>query len=129
MQKATNKIFMWYTTGAYSADLCYGPYYQSDIEKIGRKSYHTLNELLKLDLEDSVRKKLLKARPGSRIHFLDYCSTGSMMLKCITKEKLKSFKKLETLYKTISEKESELKKLEKEYKKETKSLITQRDNV
>lgn len=119
---------MWYTTGAYRAEVCKGPYYDSHTKKIGRKSYHTLSELLKLDLEDSVKKNLIKARPGSRVFFLDYCSTGSLMLKCITKEKLKSLKKLDTLYKKIAIKQSELKRAEKEYEKAEKSLISERDN-
>ena len=128
MRKTKEKIFMWYTTGAYRAEVCKGPFYDDHVKKIGRKGYHTLSELLKLDLEDSVRKNLIKARPGSKVFFLDYCSTGSLMLKCITKEKLKTLKKLDTLYKKITIKDSELKRAEKEYEKAEKSLITERDN-
>ena len=87
--KSENKIFIWFATGAYGKEIWPGPHYVSDIKKIGKKLTHTLEELLKMDVSDSIKKKLLKAKPGSSVFIHNLHANGDLYVQRLSDDKIK----------------------------------------
>lgn len=88
------KVFMWVLEGAYGEEPSYGPYYHEHTKKIGNKPAHTLEDLLKLEIEESTKRKLRQARPGQMISFSPISSTSELYLKCLSDKQKKQFKQL-----------------------------------
>ena len=81
------RIFMWYDSG--DNEPFYGPWMYGDSELIGKKLYHPLDELLKMNISDSIKKKLKSAKIGTKvkIHYLH--SSGDLMVKRIDENQSK----------------------------------------
>ena len=81
------KYFMWYDSG--HNEPFRGPHYYCDVDIIGKKYYHTLNELLKTSISDSIKKKLTGAKLGTKIkiHYLHL--NGNLMVKRIDENQVK----------------------------------------
>lgn len=108
-----SKYFMWYDSGRPSHPI-YGPHYHVDTELIGRAYYHSLEDLLKMRISESLKKKLNSAKIGTRIlvHYLH--SNGDLMLKRINENQLDSLNKMIALNQEIDLLEEKIKKLENE---------------
>jgi len=78
------KYFMWYDSGDNKP--WYGPHYYSDVDIIGKKLYHTLDELLKTSISDSIKKKLKGAKLGTKIKIHYLHSSGNLMVKRIDED-------------------------------------------
>jgi len=92
------KYFMWFDS--YNNEPCYGPHYYCDVDKIGKKYYHTLEDLLKTRISESLKKKLSGAKIGTKIkiHYLHL--NGNLMVKRIDENQVKI---LDTLTKSTKE--------------------------
>lgn len=82
---------MWFDSGDFNTyhpdpKPYYGPHYYGDEQKIGKKTYHTLDELLKIGLSNSVRKRLKGAKIGSEIKAHRLHANGDLMLVRITED-------------------------------------------
>jgi hypothetical protein len=82
--KEETKIFVWYDSSCYEP--IYGPHMYGDVKTIGKKLCHTLDDLLKMDISESLKKRLTGAKIGSniKIHYLH--SNGNLMVKRINPE-------------------------------------------
>lgn len=98
--KTKDKLFIWFATGAYGKEIWPGPHYVHDIKKIGKKLTHTLDELLKMDVSDSIKKKLLKAKPGSSVLIHNLHANGDLYVQRLSDDKIK---KVEEFRKTNSQ--------------------------
>jgi len=77
------KLFMWYDSGGRDHRYPYpilGPYMSYDNKLIGEKYYHTLEDLLKIYLSDSIKKKLMSAKIGTKIKIMRLHSSGDLMV-------------------------------------------------
>jgi hypothetical protein len=92
---AKQKTFMWVLEGAYGEEPSYGPFYFEYAKKIGTKMSHKLEDLLKLDIEASLKRKLRQARPGQMIAFSPVSSTSELFLKCLSDKQIKQLKQLQ----------------------------------
>lgn len=108
------RYFMWYDTDYRSRGADYGPHYYGDEKKIGKRLYHTLDDLLETSLSDSVKKRLKGAKIGTKIkaHYLH--SSGDLMLKRIDPEVTKILDKIMKLDKESSKLRTEVGKKEYE---------------
>lgn len=93
-------IFMWYDSSDNRP--VYGPYYYSDVEKIEKKLYHRLGELLLMNISDTLKKRLNGARIGTSIKIHYWHSNGDMMVKRITREQVDLLDKLTDLNAELS---------------------------
>lgn len=109
-----DKFFMWYDSDDHKMGPCYGPHYYGDQAKIGKKLYHNLEELLKMNIPDSLKKRLQGAKVGTKIkiHYLHSC--GNLMVRRISTEEVSELNMLEKLNKQISDMQKEIFKLEEE---------------
>ncbi len=130
------KIFRWFEGTFQGKEIreSKGPYYTQDVNDIGsQKSYHTLDELLKIRrLSESKRKKISNARPGTKIKFCRLHSCGFLFLQRMDDLEIEKLTKVQSLKEQISNLKKEiddsipkelkdrLKKLEKELNKESK---------
>jgi hypothetical protein len=92
------KYFMWYDN--YNNEPCHGPHYYCDVNKIGKKYYHTLDELLKTSISDSIKKRLIGAKIGTKIKIHYLHSNGDLMVKRVDENQMKI---LDTLTKSTKE--------------------------
>jgi hypothetical protein len=81
------RVFMWYDNGDNKP--FYGPWMYGDSDLIGKKLYHPLDELLKMNISDSIKKKLKSARMGTKIKIHYLHSSGDLMVKRIDEEQIK----------------------------------------
>lgn len=107
-----NKFFMWYDSSRKDWPIC-GPHYYGDAKLIGKKCYHSLEELLKMSIADSLKKRLISAKIGTRIkvHYLHSC--GDLMLKRIDDDQVKALNeaiKIDEEISALNEKAESLKK-------------------
>lgn len=94
---AKQKTFMWVLEGAYGEEPARGPYYHEHTKKIGSKMSHTLEDILKLEIEESTKRKLRQARPGQMISFSPVSSTSELYLKCLSDKQIKQLKQLQSI--------------------------------
>jgi len=87
------KYFMWIATDAYGEEPMKAPYYASDVEKIGKKFYHSLNDILKMDISDSTKARLRNAAVGGRIKIHDLHANGDLYAVCIDQNNIPMIKK------------------------------------
>jgi hypothetical protein len=83
MEKET-KYFAWYDDSNNTP--YYGPHMRADEQIIGKKLYHTLDDLLKMDISESIKKRLKGAKIGSKIKIHYLHSNGDLMVKRINPE-------------------------------------------
>lgn len=114
------KYFMWYDSeGEHDYQRggpCYGPHYAVDEELIGKKLFHSLEDLLKTKatFSESIKKRLINSKVGTKIkvHYLH--RSGNLMLRRVSEEELKIISRLEEIYNKERELNSEINKLELE---------------
>lgn len=108
------KYFMWYDSDDYRGGPCYGPHYAVDEKLIGKKLFHSLDDLLKTKstFSESTKKRLISAKPGTKIkaHYLH--SSGDLMVKRISEKEVNLLLQLEKSYDNIQELKIELNKIE-----------------
>lgn len=115
------KYFMWYDSCGNT--LWKGPHYTCDEKLIGKKYYHTLEDLLKINsISDVMKEKLKDVEVGTKIavHYLH--SNGILMLKCITFDEAKELDLFDGINHNINELKSQIEELELK-KKRTISKI------
>lgn len=100
MNEKELKLFMWYDSSDNKPWA--GPHYYGDENLIGKKLYHTLDDLLKTSISDSIKKRLSGAKIGTRIKIHYLHSSGDLMVKRITEEQAKSLDELWSLYGEIN---------------------------
>ncbi len=105
------KYFMWYDSGR---GITYGPHHFHDENLIGKKLYHSLEDLLKTTISDSIKKRLISAKPGTKIkvHYLH--RGGDLMLKRIDESQVAIIDQLENNYTQQREINQRYRKLEQE---------------
>lgn len=105
------KYFMWYDSGR---GITYGPHYSGDEQLIGKKLYHSLEDLLRTTISESVKKRLISAKPGTKIkvHYLH--RGGDLMLKRIDGSQTAILDHLECNHKEQIELNQRVNKLESE---------------
>ena len=109
---------MWFSTGAYETSIYPGPHYVNDQKKIGRKITHTLEELLKMDVEDSIKKKLKNAKPGHSVFINNLYASGDLYVKRLREEEIEAVKKFREINNEVSK-----------YFKKTKSLQQKKQDI
>jgi len=104
------KLFMWYDSG--NNEPYAGPHYYNDEKLIGKNLYYCLDDMLKMNISDYLKKRLKGAKIGTqiKIHYLH--SSGDLMVKRITEEQAKFLDELWLLYGEISEHKSVIRTLE-----------------
>lgn len=117
------KIFMWFATNSYGEQPWQGPHYQTDVDKIGKKLYHNLRDLLKMDISDAMKKKLQNAKPGKKITLHSLHANGNLMLKCLSETKVKQVKELDKLKKKSYRANLRAKELSSEYEKQFSKIL------
>jgi hypothetical protein len=119
------KTFIWWKEDrCYGEDLVtYGPHYQGDVQLIGKNISHTLEELLKIGLSDSIKARLTSAKKGTCIKVMKYGTRGDLMLKCISEDELDYVKQLKEADDKLILLQEEIRQLEKERKKLNTKLI------
>lgn len=107
------KYFMWYDNDDYRGGPFFGPHYTGDVELIGKKLFHSLDDLLKTKatFSESTKKRLMSAKPGTKIkaHYLH--SSGDLMVKRISEKEVNLLLQLEKSYDNMQELEKELNKI------------------
>jgi len=107
------KYFMWYDSGRLKCPR-YGPHYCDDIDKIGEKLYHTLDELLKMHTpSDSLKKKMIGAKLETRIKMHRLHSNGDLMIRRIDEKQVELLDELQKNYNERQILEKKLKEFEK----------------
>jgi hypothetical protein len=110
------KYFMWYDSAHRDWPIV-GPFFYEDRKIIEPRCYHSLDELLKTGISDSLKRRLSSAKTGTRIkmHYLHSC--GDMMVKRISDEQLKALKEALSLDPEIMETDKKLSDLRTKKKK------------
>jgi len=110
------KFFVWYDSDRRHDEPMYGPYMIYDEKLIESKYYHSLDDLLKINISDSLKKRLISAKVGTSIKISYLHSAGNLMVKCISKEdvlKLNNLIDLDNEYYKIENELSEINKKRK----------------
>ena len=107
---------MWYDS-AHKDWPIVGPFFYEDRKIIEPRCYHSLDELLKIGISNSLKKRLSSAKTGTRIkmHYLHSC--GDMMVKRISDEQLKALKEALSLDPEIMDLDKKLSDLRAKQKK------------
>jgi len=111
------KIFMWYDSGGRDhQDSCpiLGPYMSYDNKIIGEKYYHSLEELMKINISDSIKKKLMTSKIGTKIKIMRLHSCGNLMLIRIDNKQIEYLNKLSDIINIEVELKTKIYKLKKE---------------
>ncbi len=117
------KYFAWYDrSDRFKHRPYYGPHYVIDINAVrGKNLYHSLSDLMKTSISDSVKKRLTSAKVGTKIKVHSLHSDGNLMLKCIDEEQVKILNDIHKLHDDAVELDKKQKaielKLEKMYSK------------
>lgn len=119
------KTFIWWQEDRYYGEdlVIYGPHYQGDVQLIGKNISHTLEELLKIGLSDSIKTRLTSAKKGTCIRVMKYSTRGDLMLKCISEDELDYVKQLKEADDKLILLQEEIRQLEKEKEKLNKRLL------
>ena len=80
------KYFVWYDSGHNG--LIYGPHMSYDVTLIGKSMYHSLTDLLKMNISESIKKRLSSSKVGTSVKISYYHSNGNLMVKCIDSSEL-----------------------------------------
>jgi hypothetical protein len=110
--KGKEKKFMWYDSGTGSVI--------EDQHTSSKSIYHSLSELLKTPLSDSVKKRIKRARIGTSIKVRSLHSRGDLMLKCVSEEEVRKLDRIKDINNELKEMhmlKKELDKLESELTK------------
>ena len=126
MESNKDKIFMWYDSDNRHG-ICYGPHYYGDEQKIGKRLYHNLDELLQMNVSDSLKKRLVSAKPGTKIKVHRLHSNGDLMLKRLNSDEVESVKYLEKLHKEYNKINQQLGAVEDSIDKVEKKLLNHDD--
>ena len=109
---------MWYDSGGrnhrYPCPIL-GPYYHYEV--IGKKYYHTLEDLLTINIPDSIKKRLTSAKIGSKIKLMKFHSCGDLMLMRIDDKQTEYLDKLSEIINEKEELKSKVWKLQNEEEK------------
>lgn len=81
------KYFMWFDSGRNQ--VYRGPHMWFDSQKIGNKYYHSLEDLLKMDISDSIKKRLTGAKIGTVVKIQYLHSSGDLKVRRINEDELK----------------------------------------
>jgi len=108
------KYFMWYDSDTTRGGQhpIYGPHYYFDEQIIGKAYYHSLDDLMKTSISDSIKKRLRGAKIGTKIkvHYLH--SNGNLMLMCISEKQIELLKTLDVNNKECSKLKKRLYQIE-----------------
>lgn len=133
----TVKHFRWYDSWKPEQPRL-GPYHTFHADLIGRKVLHTQDELLKLDLSDTIKKRIKSAKENTsiRIHYLHNC--GDLYIQRVSENFIDAFEQSKCLDEAVADvkkeikthipasllkKQKDLEKLRKENKKEQEQLL------
>lgn len=94
------ELFMWYDSGRNGP--CYGPHYSGDERLIGKRLYHSLDDLLKINLSDSIKKRLKSAKIDTKIKIHYLHSNGDLMVKRITEAEARLLNNLSVYNDTLT---------------------------
>ncbi len=84
-----DKYFMWYDSDDRRQHPTYGPHYSSDIKIVGgAKCYHSLEQMLQMNISDSLKKRLINCKIGTKIKIHYLHSEGDLMVKCISSKEV-----------------------------------------
>jgi hypothetical protein len=89
------KFFMWYDSGHDAP--CYGPHYYYDEQLIGKKLYHSLEDMLKMSISEALKKRLNGAKIGTKIKMHYLHSNGNLMVKRIDEKEVKQLDELDKM--------------------------------
>ena len=121
-------FFMWYDS--YTKYQPWpGPWFVVDIDKIGKRVYHTLEELLELNISSSIKKKLKSAKIGTsiRMHYLHSC--GDMMVKRIDEYQVEALNEIIEIDKKIESVQKIKNSLEEERKKVLRKVNIKKEQL
>lgn len=79
-----SKVFMWVFDGMPY----YGPHYSWDVDAIGASLVHDLEDLLKTNISESIKRRLANAKIGTEFNVLKLCTRGYLKLKRINLDEL-----------------------------------------
>jgi hypothetical protein len=105
------KYFMWFDSSDHMP--YYGPHYFGDEYFIKKKLYHSLSDLKKISISNSIKKRLAGARIGTeiKIHYLH--SSGDLYLRRISESETKILDKVHEYNIKHQKLNNEILKLEK----------------
>lgn len=88
-----DKVFSWLEVGLRAGfrpgSQMQGPYYDNWQQAIGEKRYyHTLEELLKMPLAESLKKRLISAKEGTKIKLHHLHSCGDVAIRRLKADEL-----------------------------------------
>ena len=86
------KLFVWYDSGDHR--MIYDPHMLYDQKLIGKSFYHSLTDLLKMNISDSIKKRLSSSKIGTSVKISYYHSQGDIMVKRIDPTELGNVMKL-----------------------------------
>ena len=107
---------MWYDSSRKDWPIM-GPFFYEDRQIIKPECYHSLDELLKTNISDSIKKRLASAKVGTRIKMHYFHSCGDMMVKRISDEQLRALQESLSLDPEIMELDKKLSDLRTKQKK------------
>ena len=120
-----SKTFTWifYNHCEETKEPTYGPHYWDDEQLIGKNMYHSLEDLMKTNLSDSIKNRLNKAKNGTLIKVMKYGTRDDLMLKCISDDEIIYLNKIMDIDNKLMLLNQEIIELEKEREKLNTKLL------
>ena len=87
---------MWLDTGR-EGDYMYGPHYAGDVKEIKKRLYHSMDDLLLINISVALKKRIKGAKIGTIIKLHKLHSNGNLAIKCIDSIQLAELKKIEQI--------------------------------
>lgn len=119
-------VFVWFLKGTCGNDIHPGPHFFSDQLKIGRKISHTLEELLKMDVDENTKKKLKRAKPGTSVFINNIHANGDLFVKRLSTDKIETLAEFKKAHRKTSRAFSKLQELKFEQDKLSKKLFSKK---
>lgn len=121
-----DRVFSWLSIGYNGEHQVHGPYYTNWIEAIGgERYYHTLEEMLKLPLSDSMKKRLSSAKEGTKIKMHHYSRGTDRYVVRLTKNEIKEVLEKNNLSNRLDEVNKEIMQATSDLQKEKAKLQKQ----
>lgn len=114
---------MWFLDGAYGEEPWHGPHYHEDVKKIGFKSSHKLEDLLKMEIEESTKRKLRQARPGQCIAIQPFSANSELMVKCLSDKQITQFRMLDSTRVSLIDSKKKSEKIQAQYEGLTNKIL------
>lgn len=119
-------VFAWFENHMYDGlKLFYGPYYTNWIDAINHNYYHTKEQILKLPLNKTIRKKIESAKEGTVVKMHGLHSNAVLCVKRLTEKEINELVRMENLLDAMEENRRKIRDLTKDLHEEQDQLDKQ----